>query len=118
MNKLTIAFLTVATLGLLASINLVIKEIIMGDYCPTIFSIPACYIVLIAFALVIASYFTEENITFWIGSAIGMLLAIYFSYSQIVGVKECPVILIPLCYISLITFIAIIALKIAMFKYK
>ncbi|MGM0380039.1 MAG: hypothetical protein ACQEQE_09860 [Bacillota bacterium] len=106
--------LNISIIGLLFSIYLVINEIIIGDYCPEFLNIPACIIVLIAFFLVILGNFnlSINNILRKTGLFIGLILAIYFSYNQIMNISKCPVILnIFLCYVSLITFIILIYLE-------
>ena len=98
--------------GIVFSVYLVIKDVLSGDYCPEIFRIPACYIVLFAFFLVRISL-TKINSSklFYAGSLTGLTLAIFFSYSQIAGKEKCPVLLnVPLCYGSLFLFTAMIVL--------
>ena len=106
--------LNISIIGLLFSIYLVFNDILIGDYCPKFLNIPACIIVLIAFFLVILGNFNFSINSFLrkIGLAIGLILAIYFSYNQLMNILKCPVILsIPLCYVSLITFIILIYLE-------
>lgn len=103
--------------GVLASFYLVMSDILLPGFCPKLlYIIPACYIVLIAFILVLASCFITNKIwsslSFYVGSLPGLLLAIWFSYNQMAGLKECPNILtFPLCYASFFAFLIILILK-------
>ena len=103
------------TIGLIFSIYLVVSELINSDFCPRIYGIPACYLVLLAFILVFISEILKlllKNIVFYLGWLIGFILAIWFSFSQIVGIDNCPLLLgIPMCYLSLILFIILLFIK-------
>ena len=106
--------LNISIIGLFFSIYLVFNEIIKGDFCPKFLNIPACIIVFLAFFLVIIGNFNLSNNSFLrkIGLFIGLTLAIYFSFNQIMDILKCPSILnIPLCYVSLITFIILVYLE-------
>jgi hypothetical protein len=105
-----------AFIGLVSTIVLVISELNTPGYCPKIFSVPACYIVCIAFSFVISSYFidniTVNYLSFIVGATIGFVVAIWFSYTQLYAIQDCPHIYeIPLCYVSFFLFSVIIALK-------
>lgn len=101
--------LILASLGAISSLILVYKEISLSNYCPKVFNIPACYLVLLSFILVLESVIYNHKLFFWTGSSLGVLLAVWFSYNQLIGNPICPIFLnIPLCYVSLLTFIAII----------
>ncbi len=104
--------LMLASLGVIASIILVYKEISLSNYCPRVFDIPACYIVLLSFLLVLGSVILNNKYIFGIGTSLGLILAVWFSYNQLIGKNVCPVFTnIPLCYVSLLTFMAIIILN-------
>jgi len=114
LNKIT---LILSAGGILTSFYLVMSDFLQPGFCPKLLSvIPACYVALIAFILVLAScFFTNKtwgSLSFYSGSLTGLLLAAWFSYNQLAGLEECPKILnFPLCYASFFTFLIIIILK-------
>ncbi len=102
--------------GILATLWLVGNDMVQGDYCPKLFGIPACYLVLAAFLLVLLSLFIRHRlinrIVYGLGAGSGLVIAIWFSGNQILGLDECPKWFgLPLCYLSLLTFAALIWLK-------
>jgi len=115
MRKRYINIIRILTLiGLVISIYLVYTELSNPGFCPPFFGIPACNI-LFGFSLVMLSTFIShdkvDKLLFFVGSIPGLLLAIWFSYNEILGLKECPRIFnIPLCYGSLVVFGVIIIL--------
>lgn len=101
----------ISGVGIFFSIYLVAMEVIEKDYCPRFMKIPACYLVLIAFILVFFSTFrvAYSETCFIIGVSIGLILAVWFSVNHLFVKKMCPVLFrVPLCYVSLITFISLI----------
>lgn len=109
--------------GILATLWLVGNEIIQGDYCPKLFGSPACYLVLAAFFLVLIAMFIGNKkynrLLYGLGATLGLFIAIWFSINQIFNLKECPKWFgLPLCYLSLLTFGALIWLKIHIIKKK
>ncbi len=106
---------SLSLLAIAISCYLVYMNLVTGDFCPKLFSLPACYLVLIAYILVlISTYIKKHSIQktyFYLGSVSILLMAIWFTYSQLSGVQDCPVLLgIPLCYASLIMAIVLILL--------
>lgn len=101
--------------AIIVSCYLVNMELVTGNFCPRLFSFPACYLVLIAYILVLLSTFIERSSLnksfFYIGTLSLLAMAIWFSYNQIAGLQDCPVLLgIPLCYASLIVAVLLIIL--------
>lgn len=110
-----------ALIGLVISIYLVYTELSNPGFCPPFLGIPACNIVLLGFSFVILSTFIShervDKLLFFVGTIPGLILAIWFSYNQILGLKQCPRLLnIPLCYGSLIVFGIILFLGIKINK--
>lgn len=103
----------ISLIGLLFSIDLVHKDLKNSDYCPKFMKIPACYIVLFSFFIVLLSNTIINNSFLYIfASIIGLYLGLWFSYHEIRDTKKCPRFFnIPMCYVSLLTFIALIILK-------
>lgn len=78
-------------------------------------NIPACYLVSISFLIIILSEkinSTKNLLIYYIGSILGLLIAVWFSMMEISNSSICPRLFqIPMCYISLIMFILLILLK-------
>ena len=110
---LRILLIVFTLIGIIFSIYLVVSEIYNPGFCPRIFNIPACYLVITSFGLVLISLFINRIparlAVFYIGALSGLGIAIWFSTGQIIGVRECPVLFnIPLCFGSGILFVIII----------
>lgn len=101
--------------GLAVSILLVYNNFRQPGYCPAFLNLPACWLVLLAFMLVLIAAFLKgrlSDILFYPGVFIGLDLAVWFSFHQVMGLKACPKYLnFPLCYVSLLTFLLIFSLK-------
>ena len=108
--------LSLSIIGLIFSFYLIFLDYLTSDYCPNLYFIPACYIVLISFALIIISEFLHskiQNFIFYIGSFFGITLAVWFSFNEIAETEICPKLFeIPMCYLSLCLFLFIILLKV------
>lgn len=108
-----IAILTV--IGLLGVIPLVRSQLAYGDICPTIISIPACYIILGCLIFIIFHLFRLAKWgrrLFWIGTLIALAIATFGSISNMTGYAECPKTEggTPMCYISFLLFLGITVL--------
>ena len=113
-NNKYIFFLSI--IGIIFSFYLIFLDYLTSDYCPKIYFIPACYLVFISFALITISDFihsTFQIFIFYIGSFFGIILAVWFSFNEIVKTEICPKLFeIPMCYLSLCIFLIIILLKV------
>jgi len=113
-----------ALAGLLVTLYLVLRDIMEGDYCPKLFGIPACYVVLVSFLLVLPGLLLRgrriRRVFYATGAISGFLIAVWFSANQLLDLKQCPKWFgLPLCYVSLLTFGALVLLWIlAMAKKK
>ena len=112
-TALRISLFIFTLIGIVFSIYLVISEICNPGLCPLLFNIPACYLVLASFILVLISLFINITpvrfLVFYLGALSGLGIAIWFSTGQITGAKECPDLFnIPLCFGSGILFILLI----------
>ena len=110
------AIFTISMLGLFFAVYLVASEIAQPGFCPEFLQIPACYIVLAAFSLVSFSCLVRKRlfnmVLFDMGATVGLVLAIWFSRNQYLGLKECPKLLdIPMCYGSFIIFLSLWVMK-------
>ena len=107
--------LIISSLGLFVSIYLIYREFSTPGFCPQIFNIPACYIIFVSFLLIAIANITPKKIggglLFFIGSVSGLALSGYFSFNQLQG-QSCLILFnFPMCYVSLITFLVLIILK-------
>jgi len=103
------------TIGLLFDFYLVYKEITIGNQCPKIGEIPACFFVLLFFLIpVVSELLKKGNFLFYLFTGIGWALATYASSGELLGKVQCPTIgnEIPTCFIALTLFSIIIFLKI------
>lgn len=120
MNKKTLFYIVVVILSiaLYGTFRLVQQEYMLGDQCPKILSIPACYIVLVCFGSALIGHITNRNIgdiIFRIAMVIVTLIAMYGTIGEVFGFAECPKssLFIPMCYISLSICISVIWAKYA-----
>lgn len=102
--------------GLYGTYGLVAHEFEVGHICPRILSIPACYIILGCFLLMLVSHLPllpDHNVLYYLGSGIAVSIATFGSVSQLSGSMECPKTSggIPMCFISFGIFATLIALK-------
>jgi hypothetical protein len=115
-HRKSLVILIIAIGGVLFSLYLVYEEIRQAGYCPRFFQIPACYLVLGGFLLVLLSCFSHtralSHALFFLGTSIGFILAAWFSYHQLNGLKICPELFrIPLCYVSFFVFLTLFFIK-------
>ena len=111
--------------GFLAALKVSIANY-SGVVCPHFFSIPICYVVVIAYGLMLGSLIVNHNgckhYSFCIGWGIAFLIALLASLAELFGSGGiCPSTSgggiraasqggVPLCYISLLILIAILVL--------
>ncbi len=105
--------ITISIIGILATIGLVINELIRSQYCPPLLGIPACYLVLTFFILILISQFIKDikisSIMFFVGIELGLATSIWFSVNQLLGRVYCPTLFnIPLCFVSFVTFVVLL----------
>jgi hypothetical protein len=114
-NKITKSIMIISFLGIIVGVWLISKDLKNPGFCPKLSIIPACYLVVIAFFLVYASAYIIKkktyNALFFTGDGLGLILAIWFSISQVFGLQECPKLFgLSLCYISFFTFLLLLGL--------
>lgn len=107
----TFTLVSLSLLGVLFSFYLVILELITPGFCPRIGWLPACILVLIAYALIFYSIFISKIfavLVFLFGFLSGFSNAVYFSYGEIGGILTCPRFFdFPMCFLSLTLLIII-----------
>jgi len=102
----------ISLLGLIFTIFLILDEFKKPGYCPRFLKIPACYLVFLAFLLVLLSEKLLINNLFILGVCIGLGLAAWFSINQLLGRHQCPQLFkIPMCFVSFFVFLILIVLK-------
>ncbi len=111
LTKSDAAVTFISVLGIIGSVFLVYRELVYGNYCPQFFGIPACYLTLLAYAMVLISVVAFRKLLFSVGTFLGLLLAIWFSVHHYSRSIICPIYRdIPLCYASLVAFGLILVL--------
>ena len=105
-----------AAFGTYGTIGLVGREISKGNICPKILGIPACFIILASFIMVLASHSTLLRDSYWlyfIGAGIAWSIAATGTVGQLMGSIECPKTAggTPMCYLSLAFFSTLLILK-------
>jgi len=92
--------------GFFGALFLIYKDIKNKNFCPKVFKVPACYLVFIAYILVLISIYINSFWWFLGGALPGVLLALWFSYKEYFLHEKCPRFFrLPMCYLSLVGFI-------------
>jgi len=101
---LRIGIIILATIGFAGVTNISYAHWIGESSCPMIGIIPACYIIFIAYGMVIVSMFLKKNakkifLIFWLPI---ILLAVVGSIGELTNLAQCPHTQegIPKCYFS------------------
>ncbi len=115
-KKLNIVIGILALIGLAFSVYLSISELVTGETCPRFFTVPACYIIGLAYLIVLPSLVIRDRsinrALFFIAVIVGLFIGIWFTLAHMTGSAECPVILgVPLCYANTVLFLIITILK-------
>ena len=106
-------------IGLYGSGELVWNEIQTGNGCPKIWIIPACAIVMICFLVpLIVHLLKKYNTIYFVFTGLALIIAIIASFMQFNGLGQCPKLdnETPMCYLSLLLFSILIALKMFLIK--
>ena len=88
-------------------VRLSLAEWSSGGACPSLAGVPACYVVAVAYLLVLLSALINKaplyRRLFIAGAGIVLSLAAMGSFTQVMGIAECPKTAsgLPMCYISL-----------------
>lgn len=103
-NTLLFAFICI---GLYGAINLSYITVTGGASCPTVFGLPACYIVALAYGLMLLAFFRKihswSSYMFISGLGIAVSFALPASLIELFRAGTCPSSSsgLPLCYLSL-----------------
>ncbi len=116
MSAASILSVILSISGMFVAAILVGLDIAWHGYCPMFARIPACYIVFCAFIAVLTGTATHRRWSpwlFWTGAITGLFLAVWFATGHVLKLAFCPVFNgIPLCFVSLAVFCALMALRI------
>jgi len=107
-----LGMVALTVIGLLGVIPLVRSELALGDVCPKIIGIPACFIILICLIFITFGLFRIAKFghkLFWIGTLIAVSIAAFGTVSNAIGYVECPKTSggFPMCYLSFMIFAGI-----------
>lgn len=99
--------------GLFATTKLAYTDFTLGNVCPKLFEIPACYIILLCFLIPFISHIFKFTYPYFIGTGIALIIAVYGSVMEFLNILSCPKTEsnIPMCYISFSIFLSLILLK-------
>jgi hypothetical protein len=113
--------LIILIIAIYGTFGLAMNEWRIGDVCPKIIGIPACYIVLCCFAIGLITHLIPmrgSRVIFFIFIGIVTLIATTGALGEITGLAECPRTSggIPMCFISLGICISLLTAKISYLK--
>tara|TARA_B100000809_G_C15105306_1_gene518493 strand:- start:19 stop:390 length:372 start_codon:yes stop_codon:yes gene_type:complete len=105
--------------GIIGTLPLVYEDIMVGDVCPKLIGIPACYVILACFVIPFVAHVLKLNSKiYFTGVLLALLIAIYGSIRQLLNLGNCPKTdqLIPMCFISFVFFLMLFILKLVQIK--
>ena len=91
-------------IGIYGVYGLVEQEMAVGNICPPVFGISACYIMAGCLIAIVLSFLGRKwHALFSLGASIAWCLSATGSYYQYKGIADCPMAAndVPMCYISL-----------------
>ena len=120
-NILYILIVLIAGFAVYGSFGLVLNEWEQGNICPKILGIPACYIVLVCFAVALIAHLIPSPKTKWIFFffvGIVTLIATTGTVGELTGMTKCPRTPggTPMCFISLGICLSLLTSKIALVR--
>ena len=103
-------------LGLFGTFGLVQNELTTGNVCPKIIGIPACFIILVCFLLVLLGHtgiLKKGSWFYFVGAGVAFSIASYGSLGELLGFAECPKTSngVPMCFLSFGLFFLLLFLK-------
>ena len=96
-------------------------DLIYGNTCPNFTIIPACYIALLYFILLLIFQISKRTeLAFLILAGFALTISIYTSIGHILGAFQCPIsnLDVPTCYIVFTLFLLLLALKILQINHR
>jgi hypothetical protein len=122
-NVLYWFIIIIAAFAINGTFGLVMNEWEIGNICPKIIGIPACYIVLVCFIVALISHIIRNSKATWVYFffvGIVTLIALTGTIGELAGMTKCPRTAggIPMCFISLAICLSLLFSKIALLKYN
>jgi len=113
--------LIIAGFAIYGSFTLVLNEWTMGNICPKILGIPACYIVLFCFVMAfIGQLMPDKNgrRIFFLFVGIVTVIALTGTVGELTGITKCPRTGggTPMCFISLAICVSLLASKFSLLR--
>jgi len=112
----------IAAFAINGTFELVMNEWEVGNICPKIFGIPACYIVFVCFIVALISHIVPNSKAKWVYFffvGIVTLIALTGTIGELIGLTKCPRTSggTPMCFISLAICFSLLISKITLLKY-
>jgi len=125
-SKLTFKIISIGlsvlfVVSIIATSQLVYTDFTVGNICPKLIGIPACYIILMCFAIpFLVHIFKGNSVYYFLGTGLAFTIAFYGTVMQVLNYVSCPKTSqnIPMCFISLGFFTTLIVLKLTINKTK
>ena len=122
-NALNILIVAILALAIYGSSGLVINEWEVGNICPKILGIPACYIVLACFVIALIGHLIPRSNGNWLFSLfIGVvtLIASTGTIGELTETAKCPRTTggTPMCFISLAICLSLLVSKFISLKFR
>jgi hypothetical protein len=111
-----IIMLPLVFFGIFISVYLILQDIKIRGYCPSLGITPVCYLNANAFILILLSIFfvkkSLKTLFFFAGSALGISIAVYFSASHLLYINHCAFLCsYPDCFINFFLFFVIFVVR-------
>jgi len=115
-NALYILIIAILVFAIYGSFGLVMNEWEVGNICPKILGIPACYIVLACFSIALFGHFIPQyngNWLFFLFVGVVTLIASTGTIGELTETARCPRTAggTPMCFISLTICLSLLASK-------
>lgn len=122
-NIFYVLIISILLLAIYGSTDLSMNDWKVGDICPKILGIPACYIVLACFSAALIGHLiprSSGNWIFFLFVGIVTLIASTGTIGELTGTAKCPRTAggTPMCFISLAICLSLLASKFAWLKSK
>ncbi len=122
-NIFYVLIISILLLAIYGSAGLSMNDWEVGDVCPKILGIPACYIVLACFSAALIGHLiprSSGNWIFFLFVGIVTLIASTGTIGELTGTAKCPRTAggTPMCFISLAICLSLLASKFAWLKSK
>ena len=104
-DRITGMVVGLAFSGLVLTAWLTWSEITIGEVCPSVLGVPACYLVMFGYAAVVSGSWRSDRLAAWaaiLGSGVVIAVGGYLSALELAGRAVCPRFAgLPMCFVSL-----------------